>query len=112
VLKTRTFRLLTRQRGLAAPSDEAATLLEAALGLLDRFEHTEPYRLVGLAAFDLRPERPEQLDLFVPRDTRQLRLERATDAIAERFGKGALVRAKDLAHAGGEAPPNLDDLWD
>lgn len=112
VLKTRTFKLLTRQQMLPGPSDEAATLYAAAVELLDRFEHKEPYRLVGLAAFELRRERPQQLDLFVHRDTRQLRLERAADAIAARFGQGALVRATDLARTPGESPPNLDDLWD
>lgn len=113
VLKTRSFRTATRQRLLSAPSDEAAALFEAAAGLLGRFDHREPYRLVGLAAFDLCRATPLQLDLFVHRDTRQLRLERAADAIAARFGAGALFRATDLAGPPtAEGPPDLDDLWD
>lgn len=111
-LKTRSFKLFSRQTVLRVPSDEAARLFEAAAALLARFDHREPYRLVGLAAFDLRRQNPYQLDLFVHRDTRHLRLERVVDEVSKRFGADAVRRGTDLTHpVGGEVPPNLDDLW-
>ncbi len=107
-LKDRSFRLHTRQLMLRVPTQVADTKAEAAVGLLSQFEHREPYRLIGMAAYDLRPERPEQLDLFVG-DARRLRLERAMDAVAKRFGSKLVRRAEDLAMPHGmRMAPNLD----
>jgi DNA polymerase-4 len=55
-LKRSDFRILTRQRPLAAPSDVAAELFHAAAGLLEEFGDPGPFRLVGLAAYDLVEE--------------------------------------------------------
>src|SRR5690606_12991600 len=52
-LKRADFKLLTRQRVLAAPTDLADDLHRAALSLLDAFGPLPAVRLVGLAAFDL-----------------------------------------------------------
>ena len=52
-LKTTDFRLLTRQRRLPRSTDVAATLHAAALTLLDEFDDRGPFRLVGMAAYDL-----------------------------------------------------------
>jgi DNA polymerase-4 len=94
-LKTADFRLLSRQRHVL-PTDAAGDLLAAALPLLDAFPACGPFRLVGLAAFDLeRDARPEQFDLFTGHGTRR-RLESTLDAVAERFGDGALRRARDV----------------
>lgn len=107
-LKTRSFRQHTRQTVLRVPTQVAETLADAGVALLDEFEHHEPYRLVGMAAYDLRPERPEQLDLFVG-DARRLRLEQAMDAVARRFGSKLVRRAEDLANPRGMSmAPNLD----
>lgn len=113
-LKTGSFQSSSRQLTLRRPTQVAAELMAAAEALLDRFEHREAYRLVGLAAFDLRPECPEQLDLFAEQargHPRRLRLEQALDSVAARFGRGALHRAEDLAHPRGmRMAPNLDFL--
>jgi DNA polymerase-4 len=98
-LKTASFRLLTRQARLPAPTDVADALFATAETLLTHFDLTEPVRLIGLAAFDLGTEpAPAQLDLFAaPADApRRRRLEATLDQVRARFGPGALHRADDI----------------
>lgn len=94
-LKTTDFKLLSRQRQID-PTDAAGDLQDAAVQLLRTFPHPGPFRLVGLAAIDLeRLTGPRQLDLFADGERRRA-LEVALDAIAERFGEGAVRRARDV----------------
>jgi DNA polymerase-4 len=94
-LKTTGFKLLSRQRHVL-PTDAGGDLLSMALDLLHGFPHPGPFRLVGLTAFDLeRVGEPCQLSLFDGSD-RQRRLESAIDAVIERFGEGAVRRARDV----------------
>jgi DNA polymerase-4 len=118
-LKTASFQLMTRQALLAAPTDVGRELYEAALPLLDHFPYDEPFRLIGLAAYDLlKPTDPQQLELFDPKappreqdpsraapDRR--RLEVAVDAVRQAFGDAAIVRAERLGGEGWQGP-NLD----
>ena len=98
-LKTTRFRLLTRQRRLRRPADLAAELLTASKRLLDEFDHPGPFRLVGMAAFDLAWRHEAlQLDLF--EDNTQEDLETAIDRLIARFGSHAVMRARDLGHHG------------
>lgn len=98
-LKTSRFALLARQRRLPRAADTAAELLAAARALLDEVDQPGPFRLVGMAVYDLAAEAaPRQLDLFANGARR--RLEATIDALAERFGAGAVVRARDLRHQG------------
>jgi DNA polymerase-4 len=109
-LKTASFQLMTRQRVLDPPTDVGKRLYEAALPLLDAFEYTEPFRLVGMAAFDLiRLDDPLQLDLFGAGTERARKAEVAMDAIRDRFGSDAVLRAETLGK-GSWKGPNLDHL--
>ncbi len=111
-LKTASFKLMTRQKQIPAPTNLARRLYREALTLLDEFEYREPFRLVGLAAFDLSKTRPVQLDLF-DGSARLQRLEVAIDAVTERFGDGVLQRAEELERKGGpKMGVNLDFLSD
>ena len=110
-LKTAQFAMLTRQMHLPKPDDTADVFFAVAKKLLDRFDHPGPFRLVGMAAFDLDwRQQPRQSDLFD--DRRQRHLETAIDDLIDRFGKGAVVRAKDLVHGGtiSDNGMNLDFL--
>ena len=102
-LKTARFRLLTRQAALRTPTDAASELLDAVDALLAEFDLTVPMRLVGLAAYDLRPnDAPVQADLFLDAaHARTQRLDQAVDALKARFGKDAVKRASELAERGG-----------
>lgn len=110
-LKTDKFEMLTRQRRLPRPADTADTFFAASRKLLDEFDHPGPFRLVGLAAFDLDwRRRPMQSDLF--EDRRRRDLETTVDHLIDRFGKSAVMRAKDLHQSGtiSDNGVNLDFL--
>lgn len=95
-LKTSEFQILTRQRQLEPPTDTAETLYAEAVSLLGEFGHPGPFRLIGLAAYDLsKGEEPLQLELFGGRAKRR-GLEAAIDDLIARFDDGVVRRAKDL----------------
>lgn len=64
-LKTSDFRLLTRNRRLAHPTQRADLLLENAIDLLTREADGRMFRLLGVGAADLRPAaEADPVDLF------------------------------------------------
>lgn len=106
-LKTSRFEMLSRQVALRRPVDLGADLLSAGLGLLDEFDHPGPFRLVGMAAFDLaQREDARQLDLF--EDGAERDLETTIDDLVRRFGRGAVIRARDLGAGRTVAADGLD----
>jgi DNA polymerase-4 len=114
-LKTTDFRLLTRQSLLSEPTDVAAVLFSRATELLDDFDDTGPFRLVGLAVYDVDAEIADpngaQLDLLPAAGNRARRLETAIDALVSRFGSGVVQRAGDLSRDRGVGvAANLDFL--
>jgi len=92
------FRTWTRATRLDQPSELAEELHRAALRLLDKLpDRSRAVRLLGLSTTGLvaRADAPgAQLGLFAS-DTRPRRtqLARSIDALQERFGPGAVVRA-------------------
>ncbi len=96
-LKTSDFRLLTRQCPLKEPSDVADTLYSAGADLYQQFDDPGPFRLVGMAAYELTSaEDPQQLGLLGS-NVRQRRLETTLDEIAQRFGDDTVQRADELS---------------
>ena len=111
-LKTSDFQLMSRQTLLATPSDVGQRLYEAALPMLDHFPWDLPFRLVGLAAYDIiRPGEPLQLDLFGRPTSQRRKLEAAMDAVREAFGSQAITRAENLGKDLWNTP-NLDFVPD
>lgn len=100
----RGYPVLTRQTTLAAATDDGGAIAEAARVLLARAGPSEPVRLLGVGATHLVPASDPQLSLFGPPDSsvRRDRLNHALDALRERFGPGAVVRAtaRDVDRAG------------
>ena len=111
-LKTNRFEMLTRQRRLRRPADLGSEFLAVGQGLLNEFDHAGPFRLVGMAVYDLAwRDAPMQLDLF--EDGARRRLDIAIDRLTERFGSRSVMRAKDLHHPGAIMDGvNLDFLDD
>lgn len=116
-LKTHDFQILTRQHHFREPTDLAQALYTAGARLLDGLEHPGPFRLVGLAAYDLdRTAESAQGDLFgeagdsgLASGARRRRLETAIDAITERFGGAMLRPAEELTQGHGpRLSVNLD----
>ena len=85
----------------------------ALLKASDEFDNAGPFRLIGMAAYDLIAiDERVQLDLFNPL-ARRRRLEVAIDTLAVRFGADVVHRASDLnaAFEFGTAP-TLDFMED
>jgi len=80
--------------------------------LLDEIGQRGPFRLVGLAAYDLRPAvTPESQLALLATGNRERRLETAIDALVDRFGRGVVQRAGDLSRDRGVGvAANLDFL--
>ncbi|MEN8159744.1 MAG: DNA polymerase IV [Myxococcota bacterium] len=100
----RGFPLLTRHATLPDASDDGEVLARTAQDLLARCELAEPVRLIGVGATKLVPADPEQLALFREGAERERRasLNRALDALAERYGNAVVRRAgqSDVPRAG------------
>jgi len=112
-LKTSDFRVVTRQRVLAESTDVGAVLFAHARSLLTEVEEGGPFRLVGLAAYDLESAHapPPQLELMPQAGSRARRLETAIDALVDRYGHGVVQRAADLERDRGVGvAANLDFL--
>jgi DNA polymerase-4 len=112
-LKTSDFRIITRQGVLSDATDVAAVLFSRAAILLRDVGDRGPFRLVGLAVYDLEvvSAAGPQLDLLPAAGTRERRLETAIDALAGRFGAGVVQRAGDLSRDRGVGvAANLDFL--
>ena len=99
-LRTADFRLHTRQTVLGTATHATRAIVEAAERLLHEFDSSVPVRLVGVAAFDFREgggDEVHQLDLFdAAHEEHDERLDRTLDVVHERFGEGALTRARHL----------------
>ncbi len=110
-LKTNRFVLLSRQQQLSKPTDTADDFHVVARQLLDHLIGQGPFRLVGMAVFDLSWRHdPLQLDLFADGTIRKL--ETTMDKLAARFGRDVVIRARDLGRSGTVSGPgvNLDFL--
>lgn len=95
-LKTTDFQSLTRQRRLTEATDITEAIYSVGAELLKAFDHPGPFRLVGMAAYDLVSiDDKTQLDLFSG-SARQRQLETAIDDLAERYGANIVHRGNDL----------------
>jgi len=100
-LKTASFKILTRQKTLTEPTSTADVIYENALELLEAFDLSDQFRLVGVAAYNLQTRREQdQLSLFESTDTivrrQQEQLDEQIDKIREKFGTSSLKRGSDL----------------
>ncbi|HEY6909918.1 MAG TPA: DNA polymerase IV [Myxococcales bacterium] len=85
------FRVVTRQETLPLPTDDSAEIYRTALRLLGKVD-AHPVRLTGVHAGELGTVTP-QLTLFDGDRKKRDRLNRSLDAIAEKFGNGAVLPA-------------------
>ena len=89
------FRIQTRQETLPLPTDDGGEIYRIAARLLTKME-ARPIRLTGVHAGDLGDE-VAQLGLFDQGRKKRDRLNQSLDAIAEKFGDGAVLPADLLA---------------
>jgi DNA polymerase-4 len=86
------YPIVSRSKTLGRPTDDGDVIRRTAVALWDAAAIDEPVRLLGVSLSNLSGGHGEQLELFQPKRDR---LGPALDAIAERFGKGAISRAVD-----------------
>ena len=113
-LKNHAFRSFSRQALLAKPTDHAQELFDAGALLIGQFGNHGPYRLVGMAVYDIHnSQAPEQFDLDFNKQSATLKsqaLEKTVDAISAKFGNGLVTRAGSMGKSATVADftPNLD----
>lgn len=102
-LRTPAFVTHTRQESLAQPTDQGQVIHAAALRLLHaNWRQGQQLRLLGVGVSGLLDHSGYQLSLFDQGDQRRTRLNRALDAIRERYGRHAITRASLLRRSGRE----------
>ena len=95
-LRTPDFRIVTRRRTLAVPTQTARTLFGVARELLAAEPPGTAYRLIGAGLSDFAPADEAGADFFADDERRALRGETAVDALRARFGKTAVVTGRAL----------------
>jgi DNA polymerase-4 len=101
----------TRSHTLPWSTSQTEPILEAIRGLLTAAMPTIERRgltMVGISVTNLQDRTAVQLPLPFDRD-RNVALDAVVDAVCERFGSRALVRAALLRHDPGWSPPMLPD---
>ncbi len=98
-IKTADFKLFSRSRTVSRPIQSAERIYQVALALFNEFSLTQAVRLIGVGAGALQPaSTPVQASLFPDggqvRDQKWEKVDRAMDAVAERFGTQAVVRGR------------------
>ena len=91
-----TFHTVTRATTLAAPTDSSDALFETAWALLERLPEARKVRLLGVYASSFGAAR--QLTLDLAEEPEGASADRVRDAVARRFGDGALTRASLLVY--------------
>ena len=96
-LKTADFRLLTRRRTLAVPTQTARTLFSTARELLaPETDGRRRYRLIGVGLAELVEADSAAADLFDGGEARTRKTEHALDALRGKFGPAAVVSGRAL----------------
>ncbi len=95
-LKTRDFRLLTRQQHLPQPTQLAEVIFRAGKALLSGEAKGTAYRLIGIGVSGFNEGRSGQSDLLGDDTSRLDRIERTIDAVRDRFGTKAIGRGRGL----------------
>ena len=94
-LKTAEFRIVTRARRLNTPTQSAEEMFRAAEPLLAREADGRAFRLIGIGAHDLiEARRVVQGDLFGGVAREDDRIDKAVDAVRDRFGEDSIVRGR------------------
>lgn len=105
-LKSADFRLRTRSRRLAAPTQLAETIYQTGLALLDREATGTRFRLIGVGVDRLEPaNEADPPDLLDPERDRGVRVEHAIDQVRKRFGSGAIAKGRGFAPRPETPPP-------
>ncbi|WP_091739186.1 DNA polymerase IV [Phenylobacterium immobile] len=95
-LRATDFRIVTRRRTLALPTQTARTLFAVARELLAREADGRSWRLIGAGFSDLAPADAAEADFFAGAEKKTLASERTLDSLRDRFGAGAVTSGRIL----------------
>ena len=96
-LKTSDFRAITRTRHLSNPTQSAEDMVRVAGPLLTRETDGRAFRLIGIGVHDLGPAGPAvQTDLFGAASPTEGKVDKALDAVREKFGEDAVRRGRSF----------------
>lgn len=95
-LRTPDFKIHTRRRTLAVPTQTARTLFQVARELLAAEPKGLSYRLIGAGLTDFVDGETAGSDMFADDERRTLKNETAIDALRGKFGAGAVVSGRAL----------------
>lgn len=91
------FQTIARSATLKTPTNSTKELWETIRdGLLPRIRIDQPVRLVGMGVSSLASTRTRQMELFDDDHHRDTEVDKTTDSILDRFGKGAIRRGTTL----------------
>lgn len=89
-----------RAKTIEVPTNETLVIYKTCLELLDEYFAGEPARQLSVRLSNLEPERSIQLDLFDERKEQKQIIGHTMDAIRNKFGSVALLRAVSYTKAG------------
>ena len=95
-LRTPDFKVHTRRRTLAVPTQTARTLFQVARELLAAEPGGTYYRLIGAGLTEFVPAEGAADDFFAGDERRALKSETAIDALRGKYGSGAVVTGRAL----------------
>ena len=94
------FRIVTRRRTLAVPTQTAKTLFATGRELLAGEAGTRPWRLIGIGIAELVEAEAGADDFFAGDERRARANERTLDALRQRFGADAVTSGRILRAKG------------
>ncbi|MEO8115357.1 MAG: DNA polymerase IV [Phenylobacterium sp.] len=95
-LRTTDFKIVTRRRTIAVPTQTARTLFAVGRELLAKEATGRPWRLIGIGMAELVEAEGAADDFFAGDERKALAAERTLDAIRARFGTGAVTSGRIL----------------
>lgn len=90
------FRIVTRRRTLAVPTQTAKTLFAVGRELLAKEAGTRPWRLIGIGIAELVEAEAAADDFFAGDERRARANERTLDSLRQRFGADAVTSGRIL----------------
>jgi DNA polymerase-4 len=98
-LKSKDFKLRTRNRTLADPTQLADRIFRTGLDLLEKEIDGTKYRLIGIGVAELTdPTLADPDDLVDVQAVKRAKAESAMDKIREKFGREALELGETFGH--------------
>ncbi|WP_238602133.1 DNA polymerase thumb domain-containing protein [Lysinibacillus parviboronicapiens] len=89
-----------RSKTIHVPTGETLVMYNVCLDLLDQYFAGEPARQLSVRLTNLEPEKSIQLDLFDERKAQRQVIGHTMDAIRNKFGANALLRAVSYTNVG------------